>query len=57
MTTKPPLQKILRGKFYTEKTKTNMTMKGQEVLTLRRKTDKTDKYLQSSMELVYKLKS
>jgi hypothetical protein len=45
MTTKPPLQKILKGTVQTED-KNKMTMKEWEVLNLMR----TDKYLENSIE-------
>jgi hypothetical protein len=48
MTTKPPFQKILKGNLHTQKTKTNITMKGWEELKLIRR---TDKYSESSIEL------
>jgi hypothetical protein len=46
MTTKPPLQKILKGILY-KKMKTNITMKGQKVLNLIRR---KDKHSESSIE-------
>jgi hypothetical protein len=46
MTTKPPLQKILKGM---QNMKTNIIMKGQEVLNLMRR---TDKHSESSIESV-----
>jgi hypothetical protein len=48
MPTITPIQKILKGILHTHKTKTNITMKGQEVLNLTRK---ADKYLGRSTEL------
>jgi hypothetical protein len=39
MTTKPPLQKVLKGILHTED-EINMTMKGQQVLNLMRRTEK-----------------
>jgi hypothetical protein len=47
MTTKPLLQKILKGILYTED-KNRQTMKGWEGLTFRRK---TDKHSESSIQL------
>jgi hypothetical protein len=42
MKIKPPLQKIsyTQKESYTKKMKTNITMKGQEILNLKRRTDK-----------------
>jgi hypothetical protein len=40
MTTKPPLQKILQGILYTQKMKTNKTMRGQAAPNHSRKKDK-----------------
>jgi hypothetical protein len=48
MITKPSLEKILM-ESYIEKIKTNITMKGQEVLNLIRR---TDKHSESSIESV-----
>jgi hypothetical protein len=39
MTTKLPMQKILKGILHTQKMKTNITMKGWEILNLKRRTD------------------
>jgi hypothetical protein len=47
MTTKPQLQKILKGILHT-KVKANVTMKGWKVLNLMRR---TDKHSESSIEL------
>jgi hypothetical protein len=48
MTTKPPLQKILKGILHTEDK--NKTMKGQKVLNLMRR---TNKYSESSIESLH----
>jgi hypothetical protein len=45
MNNKPPLQKILEGilhwkESFTQRVKTNITMKGWEILNLKRRTDK-----------------
>jgi hypothetical protein len=46
MTTKPPIQKILKGVL--QKTKANKTMKGWDILKTRRR---KDKYSESNTEL------
>jgi hypothetical protein len=47
MTTRPPLQKILQEILHTEDKNKKKTMKGWEVLNLRRR---KDKYSESSIE-------
>jgi hypothetical protein len=40
MPTITPIQKILKGILHTHKTKTNITMKKEEILNLKRRTEK-----------------
>jgi hypothetical protein len=42
MTTKPPLQRFCK-EFYTQKKKTNKTMQGKEVLSHRRRKERTQR--------------